>query len=340
MTALWAEAMILRHPSALWHASPVLALLVPLGGYSGALPPIWAHCTVFACLGVLEAAAFVLAASHQAELYPLHAELTHASVGLLAAWLGLLACWQGSAIHAQQRLVHVLAMMVHRQEERTAAILRTVLPAPLIESMGSPSGVPILFHPQASIIVARPVGLCEMIQAERAAAMAARVLDTWEAAMEAHGCMVIPECGDLFVAVCGGPKPFGRHAEKACTAAIAAVESFRKLSADVGAPIALQCGVHSGRLFSGAVGGARASFTVWGETLTRADELHRLAPTDGGAVASQDTLEAVSEDLWTRRRHAGPRHRLAFTNVERAHEAFFLGTRPSEAGGPDPFRSP
>ena len=340
MSGLAVETMLQRNPLAIARATPLFAMLLPLAGYSGATVPAFGHVTVLCCFAGFVLGGYLIAADiWQYELWATHAELALSGPSLFILWMCLLASWMGSMAHAQQRLAHVLATMVSKQEARTAAMLRTSRPASIIEALGGSPAIPLLFHPRASVIVARPIGLHSLLLSKKAAGIATKVFDAWEATMAANGCICLPDCGDVLVAVCGAPKASERHAERACTAALAAVAAFAKVAESIGSPLALRCGVASGRLVSGVLGETRATFSMWGDALLVADALERTAPTEGGVVASQETLEAAGSVAWGRKRHEGSRQRLDFQQLEQkaGMEPAYALTAKADSG-PNPFR--
>jgi hypothetical protein len=183
-TSLCVEALLQRSDGSIMYATPVFALVVPLGGFGGALPPLQGAATVFCSLAAVQVGAFVIAGDMQTEgLWSTHAELVLSGPALFLAWLSVLACWTGSMVHSQKRLAHVLAATVGKQEARTAAIVRAALPARLVDAMGSSADTPLLFLPRTSVIVARLVGLCEAMQDDRAASLASRAVEAWETTM-------------------------------------------------------------------------------------------------------------------------------------------------------------
>ena len=256
-----------------------------------------------------------------APLWPLQPAFNLSPPALFICFLGLLACWQNAAAEAQQRLLFSLAAAVRKQDSRTSTILRAMLPAELVEAMAS--GAPaLLFQPRATAVVARPMGLTGLLHATRAAQLTTRLVEAWEKAVEAHGLTPVRDAGDMLVAVCGAPRPVIRHAEKACQAALTAVKAIERLSEDVGAPLALRCGIYSGSAVSGAAGGACAAFAVWGDAMMQADRLQRLAPLNG-VVASEATLDAIRA-LRHESRFVQAAH-FKFEEVEHGEQADELG---------------
>ena len=149
--------------------------------------------------------------------------------------------------------------------------------------------------------------------------------------MTRHGCTPLQHLGtDVLVAVCGAPKAAERHAERACAAALAAVEAINALADETGAALALSVGVASGKLVTGALGPARATMGVWGDALLRADALMRAVPVGGGALASEETLEAAADGVWGRKSTTrGQRQRLGFQPLEASARAAGSGEEPA-----------
>ena len=302
--ALTIEAVHQRD-SDLARATPFFAFILPAVGLSGALP---LRHTLLVCvfiLGVHIATAFHFSYPEYRlpdRQQPLSLEATSAS-GLLAAlrlawpwlliiWLTALACWEGAVRLSQQRLALGLSATIRRQEARTSAMLGRMLPAPIVTALRQ-GLTPLLSHGAVSVIVARPVGLFELLHAERAGVLYTSLMGAWQEAMRQHRCTPIRSFGDTLVAVCGAPTSCELHAEKACAAALAAVSSVTALAAELDIQVALRVGIASGPALSAALGPARAAYGVWGEAEHHAGWLQRVAPA-GGILASHSTLEAIS----------------------------------------------
>ena len=133
VVALVAEALLQRNSGDFLRATPLFALLVPLGAYGNALPPTWAWPTTLACYALLQSAMWVLAYSHTvASMRNGYPALLLAESALFIAVISVLACWQCRVATEQQRLSFVLAQSACRQEGRASTILRTALPAQLV----------------------------------------------------------------------------------------------------------------------------------------------------------------------------------------------------------------
>ena len=320
--ALVAEALLQRNSGEFLKATPLFALLVPLCAYGNVLPPMWAWPCTLACYALLQSASFGLSYSHtRSAMRNGHPELLLAESALFVAVISVLACWQCRVATEQQRLGFILALSVCQQERRTSTILGTALPMQLIEALGL--GPPLLFHPHASVIVARPVGLHELLRSDRVTEIAKRLVEAFEGAMELHGCTVVREVGDVLVGVCGAPKPMERHAERACHAATAAIQAVSAIAKDGGVPIALRVGVHTSRLVSGALGSTRGAYSLWGDAATHADRLQRLAPLDGALVSAQ-TLEAAMSSSALHKRSDGSKRQLAFASHDDHADSYVL----------------
>jgi adenylate cyclase len=124
--------------------------------------------------------------------------------------------------------------------------------------------------------------------------------------VEEHDGIIDKFMGDCAMAVFGVPEPGPHDAQHALSAGMAMIEEqvrWNAKRANSGeASIELGIGIHSGKVFAGAVGSeTRLEFTVLGDTVNVAQRIERLTRTLGvPLLASRAALDAagVSESAW------------------------------------------
>jgi adenylate cyclase len=124
--------------------------------------------------------------------------------------------------------------------------------------------------------------------------------------IETHGGIVDKFIGDCIMAVFGVPEPGPADARNALAAGLAMLGALAHRNAGAakaGSPaIEIGIGIHSGKLFAGAVGSeARLEFTVLGDTVNLAERVERLTRSLGAPLlATEATLKAAGAngDQW------------------------------------------
>src|SRR5260370_39487176 len=103
-----------------------------------------------------------------------------------------------------------------------------------------------------------------------------------EAAIRAHGGLVLQFIGDEIEAVCGAPVPAPDHAARAVRAALEMRQRLEAGNTGRSRPLSHGIGVHTGSVLAGAIGSReRLSYALVGDPLHLASRLEGLTKPTG-----------------------------------------------------------
>src|SRR5260370_2428175 len=98
-----------------------------------------------------------------------------------------------------------------------------------------------------------------------------------EAAIRAHGGLVLQFIGDEIEAVCGAPVPAPDHAARAVRAALEMRQRLEAWNTGRSRPLSHGIGVHTGSVLAGAIGSReRLSYAPVGDTANLASRIEGL----------------------------------------------------------------
>jgi adenylate cyclase len=120
-----------------------------------------------------------------------------------------------------------------------------------------------------------------------------------EAAIRAHGGLVLQFIGDEIEAVFGAPVPAPDHAVRAVRAALDMRERLAKYNADRARPLRHGIGVHTGTVLAGAIGSReRLSYALVGDTVNLASRIQGLTKDVGADIlVSATTARRVDGEV-------------------------------------------
>jgi adenylate cyclase len=118
----------------------------------------------------------------------------------------------------------------------------------------------------------------------------------FDALAVAHGLEKIKTIGDGYMAVAGAPLPVADHADRAVQFGLELVRTTEALGAEVGVPLRLRVGIHSGPLVAGVIGRDKLAYDLWGDTVNVASRMESQGM-PGRVQISAATAERLTVDL-------------------------------------------
>jgi class 3 adenylate cyclase len=192
------------------------------------------------------------------------------------------------------------------QVERAAAdrrdLLRRLLPEPVARAVDAGDRTLLDTVPQASVAVIVIGGdlnaLARESSAERSRAFVHRLIDELDHVGSMNGLERIKVVGDTYYAACGLSSAHLDHAPRTVAFALEARDAVRALAESSGLTLELSAGIHSGAVTVGLTGGSRLVYDLWGETVSVAHRLSRVAA-PGEILVSAATRERLPDEVET-----------------------------------------
>ncbi|MDP8905310.1 MAG: adenylate/guanylate cyclase domain-containing protein [Chloroflexota bacterium] len=163
-----------------------------------------------------------------------------------------------------------------RAQAEAERLLHNVLPQTIAERLRAGeeliaddhSGVTVLFADVAGFTpLARRAG------ADRVIAILNRIFSAFDELAARHGLEKIKTIGDAYMAVAGAPVPRPDHAAAAADMALDMLAEIERCAADLGEPLQLRLGMHSGAAVAGVIGRRKFAYDLWGDAVNVASRM-------------------------------------------------------------------
>jgi PAS domain S-box-containing protein len=168
-------------------------------------------------------------------------------------------------------------------EEKSERLLLNILPAPIAEQLkqnpNPDSQVGIVIAEQfeaATILFADIVGftpLSSRMPATELVNLLNHIFSAFDRLVERHGVEKIKTIGDAYMVVGGIPVPHNDHAEAIAKMALDMQQVITCLQPDIGQPINIRIGIHTGPVVAGVIGVKKFSYDLWGDTVNVASRM-------------------------------------------------------------------
>ena len=165
--------------------------------------------------------------------------------------------------------------------QRNLSLLHNTLPAVVANRLAAdPTRKLAQHHPQATVLFADIVGfseLCRRLSASQLVNLLNRLFSECDELALRYGVEKIKTIGDAYLAVAGVNQGREGCSDQALKFAIAQQQASASLGRQLGLVLRLRCGVHTGPVVAGVIGGQRFAFDIWGETVNIASRLQAAA---------------------------------------------------------------
>jgi adenylate cyclase len=188
--------------------------------------------------------------------------------------------------------------LVERAEAATEALLRNILPQPII--------VRLRAHPEESIAEAFDrasilfsdiqgfVSLSKGLGPERTVEMLNDMMRRFDALAAKYGVEKIKTIGDAYMAVAGLPEPVDDHADRLARMGLEMFAAKDAVAARFGTTIRMRIGIASGPVMAGIIGTHKFSYDVWGDAVNLASRLESSGEAERIQVCGE-TRAAITE---------------------------------------------
>lgn len=199
-------------------------------------------------------------------------------------------------LHDLERQVLERTTELARERELSERLLKNILPEPIAARMKA--GETIADSHEASVLFADICGFTALArnqQADETVKVLDRVFRRFDQIAQRHELEKIKTIGDCYMAAAGIPLPLPDHVDRAILMGLEIISSMEELRADLGLPINVRIGVHTGPLVAGVIGEKKYSYDVWGDTVNVASRMESQ-----GVVGSLQVSDDVKQLLGKR----------------------------------------
>ena len=184
------------------------------------------------------------------------------------------------------------------EKEKSEALLRNILPAPVVLRLNAGEGTIADRFEDASILFADIVGFTPTAASMSATQLVARlnrIFSAFDALAVDLGVEKIKTMGDGYMAAAGLPEPRPDHAGIMVEFALAMLKSLHDMNAaENSAALELRIGIHAGPVVAGVIGRHKFTYDVWGDTVNTASRLESQG-VPGRIHVSESIQTALSE---------------------------------------------
>ncbi|MET0445363.1 MAG: adenylate/guanylate cyclase domain-containing protein [Pseudorhodoplanes sp.] len=170
------------------------------------------------------------------------------------------------------------AMMVELRlaKERNEALLLSILPRAVVDRINDGAGMVADHIPEATILFADIVNFTPFagqLPPSDVVGVLNRIFSAFDRLVEQYGAEKIKTIGDGYMVAVGLPEPCEDHVGIAAELALAMLSSLAGIRAEIGAPIELRIGLHTGPAVAGVIGERKFAYDIWGTTVNIASRM-------------------------------------------------------------------
>jgi adenylate cyclase len=214
----------------------------------------------------LHVAAWFMFPEQKALLHVAKFELDSVYVTAAVTTFGLIAATVYYAFH-----------LAERAEAETDALLRNILPEPIVERLKAAPGATIAdTFEDASVLFADLKGfvsLAKVLGPARTVEFLNRLMTEFDTLAAKHGVEKIKTIGDAYMVAAGVPQALPDHAERLAGMALDMLAAIGRAASEAHQPLAARIGIASGPMMGGVIGAKRLTYDVWGDTVNLAARL-------------------------------------------------------------------
>jgi adenylate cyclase len=161
-------------------------------------------------------------------------------------------------------------------QAETEALLQRVLPVSIANRLRAGEQPIADNHAQVTVLFADVAGFTGFVRAAAAGDvidLLDRVFTEFDALAERHGLEKIKTIGDAYMAVAGAPQALDDHAGRAADMALDMLAAVERVGHDIGRPLELRVGLHSGPAMAGVIGQQKFAYDLWGDAVNVASRM-------------------------------------------------------------------
>ena len=177
---------------------------------------------------------------------------------------------------AQRRIIEEQAAALAEAQATAERLLRNVLPAKIAERLEAGETSIADWFDDATVLFADLVGFTELaarLEPRATLDLLDRLFTGFDAQAQRHGLEKIKTIGDAYMVVGGVPERSTDHPARVVAMGLDLFDHTALVAADLGLPLDLRIGIHTGPLVAGVIGTQKFSYDLWGDTVNVASRL-------------------------------------------------------------------
>ncbi|MEA2611886.1 MAG: adenylate cyclase [Chloroflexota bacterium] len=197
-------------------------------------------------------------------------------------------------VFAQRRLIEEQAALLAEAHATSERLLLNILPAPVADRLKRGETTIADAYPDATVLFADLVDFTPLAAAlgpAETVRLLDRLFSAYDRLAEQHGLEKIKSIGDAYMVVGGVPDVGDDHPQRVVAMGLDMLDAVARVSTEVGRPLAIRVGVHTGPVVAGVIGTRKFIYDLWGDTVNVASRLE----SHGVAGSVQ-----MSEATWSR----------------------------------------
>ena len=175
-----------------------------------------------------------------------------------------------------------IAERLRVEQERSDTLLRNVLPASVVERLRAGATVIADHYDEVSILFCDLVGfthLAARLAPDKTLELLNGIFSGFDRLAAQNGLEKIKTIGDAYMVAGGLPQVRHDHAAAVADMALRMPAVVRATSRDIGEPLDVRLGMHTGPVVAGIIGTHKFVYDVWGDTVNIASRMeHHGAP--------------------------------------------------------------
>ncbi len=180
-------------------------------------------------------------------------------------------------------------------KERNESLLLSILPRAVVDRINGGAGMVADHIPEATIVFADIVNFTPFsgkLSPADVVGVLNRIFSAFDRLVDQHRAEKIKTIGDGYMVAVGIPEPCEDHAAIAARLSLDMMERFAAIRQEIGAPIDLRIGVHTGPAIAGVIGERKFAYDIWGTTVNIASRME-----SHGAPGHVHVSKAVADRL-------------------------------------------
>ena len=201
--------------------------------------------------------------------------------------------------YAQRRIIEHQAAALAEARETSERLLLNVLPAKIAERLEAGETTIADAFDDATVVFADLVGFTQLsarLGPRATRDLLDRLFSGFDALAGRHGLEKIKTIGDAYMVVGGVPEPSTDHPGRAVAMALDLLDFEAQVAVDLGLPLDMRIGIHTGPVVAGVIGTKRFSYDLWGDTVNVASRLESQGVA-GSLQMSEATWLRVRDDV-------------------------------------------